>query len=138
MSENKTPEVIYVYQSYLIANATIGSFTTNNENSYGEIEPYILKSKYDELLKIGANERILWQLNNLNNNLRTLQSKYDLLLKEKEELEKAYEEYNKLLLDECSELVGMATVHGWKSTRVEQGIKCRDKIAELKYKPTEK
>ncbi len=43
----------------------------------------------------------------------------------------AYREYNKLLSDECGELVGTASVHGWKSTRVEQGVRLRDKIKQL-------
>ena len=42
------------------------------------------------------------------------------------------EKYNQLLVDECSELAGMAAVHGWKSKRVEEGAAFREKIAELK------
>ena len=42
------------------------------------------------------------------------------------------EKYNQLLADECSELAGMAAVHGWKSKRVEEGAAFREKIAELK------
>lgn len=89
MTENKTPEVIYVYQSYLIANATIGSFSTNIENSYGETTPYILKSKYDELSKRFS----AMETNNIHLKAAAKQrtKEYDLLLKEKEELEKENE-----------------------------------------------
>lgn len=91
MSEVIIPEyIIYTrYGEVMISSNPIIECCIFKNDTYNE--PYILKSKYDELLKIGANERILWQLNNLNNNLRTLQSKYDLLLKEKEELEKENE-----------------------------------------------
>lgn len=44
-------------------------------------------------------------------------------------------EYNQLLSDECSELVGMAAIHGWKSNRVEQGKKLRLQIANITGEP---
>jgi hypothetical protein len=43
-----------------------------------------------------------------------------------------YEEYIKLLGEELSELVGLARVHGWKSTRFEQGELLRSKIGRVK------
>ncbi len=43
----------------------------------------------------------------------------------------ALKEYNQLLSEECTELVGMASVHGWKSTRFEEGERLRNKIKEL-------
>jgi hypothetical protein len=52
--------------------------------------------------------------------------------KEVEELVKVLENYNQLLSDECSSLVGMAAVHGWKSDRFEAGVKCREEISNLK------
>ena len=44
----------------------------------------------------------------------------------------AYEEYIDLTHEEIESLLGIALVHGWKSTRVEKGIVCRANIAELK------
>ncbi len=45
-----------------------------------------------------------------------------------------YEEYAKLLVDELNEVVGIAAVHGWKSSRAEEGYRMRQKIQELKNK----
>ena len=44
----------------------------------------------------------------------------------------AQEEYIKLLTEELGELSIMASVHGWKSSRYEQGQALRDKIDMLK------
>ena len=44
----------------------------------------------------------------------------------------AYEEYLKVLNAELSELYSLAHVHGWRSSRVEDGKACREKIAKLK------
>jgi len=60
--------------------------------------------------------------------LNRQRTKSDTLL----ELIQAYEEYNQLLADECSELVSTATIHGWKSSRVKAGEKAREKIERLK------
>lgn len=45
---------------------------------------------------------------------------------------KAQSDYIKLLGEELNEVVGIASVHGWKSSRYEQGIKCREKIKNAK------
>ncbi len=45
----------------------------------------------------------------------------------------AYDEYIKLLSDELEDTVEIASiVHGWKSHRYEEGVKCRAKIQQLK------
>jgi hypothetical protein len=49
-----------------------------------------------------------------------------------EELIKAYEDYIKLLDEELNELVGVAYVHGWRSSRAEQGKKLREEIIKAK------
>ena len=46
-------------------------------------------------------------------------------------LEKAYQDYIALLCDELDDLVSMATVHGWKSTRYERGLELRAEIKQL-------
>ncbi len=43
-----------------------------------------------------------------------------------------YGEYIKLLVDELNDLVGIASLHGWKSSRYEDGIRLREKLATLK------
>lgn len=48
-----------------------------------------------------------------------------------EEMIEAYGEYVRLLNDELNEVVGLAHAHGWKSTRVEDGRRCRSKIDAL-------
>jgi hypothetical protein len=48
-----------------------------------------------------------------------------------QELVEALKEYNQLITDELNDLVGVAAVHGWKSNRVEQGEKLREKIKRL-------
>lgn len=48
------------------------------------------------------------------------------------EIMKIYDEYVALLGDELSEVVSMMAVHGWKSTRFEQGVIDRGKIEQLK------
>ncbi len=42
------------------------------------------------------------------------------------------DDYIKLLTEELNELALFASVHGWKSTRYEQGKTFRKKIAQLK------
>lgn len=42
-----------------------------------------------------------------------------------------YEEYVKLLNEEFDSIATMAYVHGWRSTKVEQGEKIRAEIASL-------
>ena len=51
-----------------------------------------------------------------------------------EELIKKQDEYIKLLCDELDEIASIASVHHWKSGRVEQGEKLRQEIKELKQK----
>jgi len=48
------------------------------------------------------------------------------------ELITAYESYIDLLVEEISDLVGLAIVHGWKSERFEAGEKARARIAQAK------
>jgi hypothetical protein len=55
-----------------------------------------------------------------------------------EELVKAYEDYIKILGDELAEIVPLAVVHGWKSTRFEQGEQARKRIKELREYLAEK
>lgn len=43
----------------------------------------------------------------------------------------ARDEYIELLQNEISDLIGLAHVHGWKSTRVEAGAEARKKIEEV-------
>jgi len=44
----------------------------------------------------------------------------------------AQQEYIDLLCEELDELAGLAYSHGWKSSRVEEGEKLRQKIEQLK------
>jgi len=62
------------------------------------------------------------------------QSELTTLRKEKEELIEAYEEYVKILVDEIESLIGVASVHGWRSRNVELGQQCRNRIHSLKQK----
>ena len=48
------------------------------------------------------------------------------------QLIKTQEEYIKLISDELTDVVGIASVHGWKSNRYEQGKLLREKIERLK------
>lgn len=50
----------------------------------------------------------------------------------KNELIIALEKYIVLLGEEIDELVGMAYVHGWRSTRFEEGKRQRKEISDLK------
>lgn len=50
------------------------------------------------------------------------------------EIFRAYDKYIEALEDENSSLVGLAYVHGWRSSQVEFGRTCRAKIKELKKK----
>ena len=58
-------------------------------------------------------------------------SKESLIISKQEELINTYKEYIQLLGDESSELVSIAFVHGWRSTRYDQGEKFRKKIEKL-------
>ncbi|MDX9803793.1 MAG: hypothetical protein RBS96_07260, partial [Dehalococcoidales bacterium] len=51
-----------------------------------------------------------------------------------QEITKPYDEYISLLVEELSELAGIAAVHGWKSSRYEAGIKAREAIHAIKSK----
>jgi len=48
------------------------------------------------------------------------------------QLIEAYDEYIKLLTEELNSIVSFASVHGWKTSNYEAGVKCREKIAKLK------
>lgn len=50
------------------------------------------------------------------------------------ELIRTYDEYVNLIGEECDELATSAINRGWRSTRVEEGKRLRDKITELKSK----
>lgn len=50
---------------------------------------------------------------------------------EARELVKAYKDYAQLLGDEINEMAVFASVHGWKSSRIEQGKVLREKIKQL-------
>ena len=54
----------------------------------------------------------------------------DQLEAEKKELIEAYEDYLNLIGEELSELMPIASVHGWKSTRHKEGKKMRKIIQE--------
>jgi len=66
--------------------------------------------------------------------------KLEFVEKEKEriklykQLVQKLEEYIKLLGEEVSEVAVLAHIHGWSSSRVEEGIKRRKEIEELKEK----
>ena len=49
------------------------------------------------------------------------------------QLIEAYDLYLVLLGEELNSLTGVAYVHGWRSSRVEEGKAWREKIAELKF-----
>lgn len=51
------------------------------------------------------------------------------------ELLMAFEDYIKLLGDELNEIVGIASVHGWKSSRYGKGVECRKRIEDAKARP---
>lgn len=44
----------------------------------------------------------------------------------------ALEEYNQLALDELNDVMPIAHVHGWRSSRVGQGKEIRETIKQLK------
>lgn len=60
------------------------------------------------------------------------------ILKQSQDLNNDYieilEQYNSLLIAELNEVVTIASVHGWKSSRYEQGKLLRDKIEALSIK----
>jgi hypothetical protein len=67
--------------------------------------------------------------------LRTLD--YERIKQERDEareLAGAYKEYAQLLGDEIDDMVILAHVHGWRSSRVEQGKVLREKIKQLEGK----
>lgn len=49
-----------------------------------------------------------------------------------ENLTSAYEDYIKILSDEITEMVPVASVHGWRSQRVKDGQRAREEIKALK------
>lgn len=50
---------------------------------------------------------------------------------EAREIAAVYREYAQLLGDEINDMAGFASVHGWQSSRIEQGKLLRDKIKQL-------
>ena len=52
-------------------------------------------------------------------------------MEDQEKLIKLYKEYMDLLEEEIDELVPLASVHGWKTSRFERGSALRKKIKEL-------
>ncbi len=71
------------------------------------LQNQVSQSGEREIFLTGENER-----------LRVLSTKQD--------------EYIKLLTDEINDLVGLASVHGWKSSRYEQGKSFRERIQGLR------
>jgi hypothetical protein len=70
-------------------------------------ETFILSPTENEL---GGNPQIVQELNRLQN------------------LAAAWEAYANLLGDELNDIIVLATVHGWKSQRIEKGRELREKI----------
>lgn len=58
------------------------------------------------------------------------QIKIDLLIK----LNRVYVKYIHALVNEMNDMAGIAIVHGWRSTRVEEGEQIRKEIEELEKK----
>lgn len=60
------------------------------------------------------------------------------LLKQSQDLDNDYievlEQYNSLLGEELRETITIASIHGWKSSRYEQGKLLRDKMEVLSIK----
>ena len=60
------------------------------------------------------------------------------LLKQSQDLDNDYieilEQYNSLLGEELRETITIASIHGWKSSRYEQGKLLRDKMETLSIK----
>ncbi len=50
---------------------------------------------------------------------------------EARELVKTYQDYTQLLVDEINDTGAVAYVHGWRSSRYEQGKVLREKIKQL-------
>lgn len=50
------------------------------------------------------------------------------------ELYLAQDSYLELLGEEINDLIGIAYIHGWRSTRHELGVKMRERIEEAKKK----
>ena len=46
-------------------------------------------------------------------------------------------EYIALFQAECNEMASLCHIHGWKSSRVEDGVRIRKEIAELESTPKE-
>lgn len=47
------------------------------------------------------------------------------------ESKKAYEPYIKILSEELDEIIAIAVCHGWKTSRYEEGERCREAIRKL-------
>lgn len=64
-----------------------------------------------------------WNSNTSEDRVEIVERAFKMIEKQKE--------YITVLNEELNRLVGMASVHGWKSNLVEQGKKLRDEIALL-------
>lgn len=56
----------------------------------------------------------------------------DICIAREKAIHDAYDEYLKLIGDELDELASIASVHGWKTTRHEAGVKARETINRLR------
>lgn len=54
-----------------------------------------------------------------------------LIIKKQEELIKAHISYEKILSNEINDLIGVAYVHGWESSRVNEGKIARENINKI-------
>jgi len=75
------------------------------------------------------------------NNLKELvQTQDELIANQKiqneynEDYIEILEKYKSLLADELKETISIASLHGWESSRYEQGWKLREMMADLKLK----
>lgn len=64
--------------------------------------------------------------------IRDLRKEIINLKNQKEKLIQSYDEYLELIDKELAELMSLAVVHGWTSSRIEAGKKARAKIQEAK------
>ena len=70
-------------------------------------------------------------LENLTNQIIDQKKKIKQIKIQKELLVDAYEKYIEILNEELNGLVGLAYVHGWRSTLVEAGREARENIADV-------
>ncbi|MFA5388886.1 MAG: hypothetical protein WC312_03930 [Candidatus Omnitrophota bacterium] len=63
---------------------------------------------------------------------QSLSQIHSLYMKWVEEIIKIDEDYIALLKEELDEVVSIAYIHGWKSSRIKEGEEARKAIAEIK------